>query len=873
MALAFNDVCALLNQVEKISTRTPRLPPEESKSQVQQIIYKWFSKHRQAINDPNANGDAFLSALFPHRRRDRVYGLQPKSLSRKLISLLDFNHGSRALFNGWTTGHKGDLGVYTALAMKPWDGTMAKRCPILIERVDRLLTQLAAQYRFSDPAIRKKRDLDVKTDTELKDIFIRLESMEAKWLVRLLLRQYCTIEWDEQFVLGQYHFLLPDLLNFQNNFHAASSLLKGELSCYPPNPEHVLRKSMRIEAASKLAATVGVKVGRPTFYKAWSFKNCFQLVGNRAWAAEVKYDGEYCEIHIDLENSSNSIQIFSKNGKDATADRESLHGTIRDSLRVGHSDCRFKSRCIVLGEMVLYSDQEKNILPFSKIRKHVARSGSFMGTFQDSLPHEWEHLMVVFFDILVLDDDAVLRHGLQERRRILKDVVQVIPGRSMRSEWTLIDFKTEDGCIDLKQVFARTLADRQEGMILKPLHAPYFPLLSEIGQGQQPGYFIKVKKDYLGDMGGERDLGDFAIVGASFDPQVAGKTDLKNLYWTHFHMGCLTNKSAVEQAGAKPEFKIVGALSLDKCIPKPELKYLNDHGYLQRTSIREDGSTDKFNFKHSYGYDRRMSIAFKEPFVAEILGSGYEQAQNETFEILRHPRIRRLHHDRAWQDTVTMEELEHMSGEKWEVPNADELNGHAKDVALLAEKYLREKTHSQVTVSEHDTTQEMTQRTTPYSSPSKTQELAPASIGSAAIQESLQLGSPQSWATISSTQFTGSTQGVGIKASNQLRAVLGREDTSERRATSPPTPAPPPFLYIPTPATIAAFPPTLISSAGDDAHATAKRRRAMLDTMISPPMSKRRNPRTPLKDAGTSRNSRVSDFDSQEKTIHIHAEE
>lgn len=34
---------------------------------------------------------------------------------------------------------------------------------------------------------------------------------------------------------------------------------------------------------------------------------------------------EYCEIHVDLKNLPNNIKIFSKNGKDATADREALH--------------------------------------------------------------------------------------------------------------------------------------------------------------------------------------------------------------------------------------------------------------------------------------------------------------------------------------------------------------------------------------------------------------------------------------------------------------------------------------------------------------------------------------------------------------------
>jgi DNA ligase-4 len=269
MALAFNDLCFLLEAVEQASIRTPRLSPDERKSHIQDHIRKWFSEHRQSIDHPDTNGGAILSALFPHRRKDRVYGLGPRLLSQKLTKLLNFNHGQRALFDNWTTGINGDLGVYTQNAMKPWDGTIKKKRPILVDRVDHVLTQLAAQYRFSDPVIRRHRDWNTNTDTELKEIFIRLDSKEAKWFVRLILREYCTIELDEKFVLEEFHFLLPDLLMFQNDFNAASSLLKGELSCYPSATRPRLCHSMRVEAGRKLSPTVGIKVGRPNFQKAW----------------------------------------------------------------------------------------------------------------------------------------------------------------------------------------------------------------------------------------------------------------------------------------------------------------------------------------------------------------------------------------------------------------------------------------------------------------------------------------------------------------------------------------------------------------------------------------------------------------------------
>lgn len=436
---------------------------------------------------------------------------------------------------------------------------------------------------------------------------------------------------------------------------------------------------------------------------------------------------EYCEVHIDLDNATDDIKIFSKNGKDATADRKALHGPIRDALRIGRSSCGFKNQCIVLGEMVVYSDREKRILPFSKIRKHISRSGSFLGVLQDSLPHEWEHLMIVFFDVLKVDDRDVMRQCIQDRRTILRDLVKVIPGRSMRSEWTLLDCKAEDGLVDLKQAFARSLADRQEGLVLKPLHTPYFPLLSHESHAGA-SFFIKLKRDYLGDMGGERDLGDFAIIGASFDAQTASKTSLKPLHWTHFHLGCCTNLVDVKRSEAKPRFKIVATLSLDQCIPKSDVKFLNIHGHVRQSLLRGDGSTREFDIEPSNGLDQCMTVAFKQPFVAEILGGGFEKRPNETFEMLRHPRVRKLHQDRTWEDAVTLEDLHHMAEQKWEMPDANELDGHARDVALMVKKYVQEARGSQATTATD--TDQTTQHTTPRSTQDTSERLhAAASPG------------------------------------------------------------------------------------------------------------------------------------------------
>ncbi|KZM28645.1 ATP binding [Ascochyta rabiei] len=872
MTITFNEICSLLQSTENITTLQPRLSLKQEKGVARQIIANWCNKHRRSLDDVENNGSAVLSALFPHRRKDRVYGLQARLLAKKLTKLLSFNHVQKAFFNGWKTGLHGDLGVYVERAMKPWDGTFSSKHPVSISRVDRLLTQLAARYRFSDAAIRSQRDWHMRTDTELKEIFVRLESWEAKWLVRLVLRDYCTIVLDEDYMFEQYHFLLPDLLLFQNDFDAVFGMLRGELSCYPAVPNDLEERSMRAEAAQRLRPVVGVKVGRPKFQKAW-------MAGNHAWAAENKYDGEYCEIHIDLKNTPGNIKIFSKNGKDATADRMSLHSTIREALRVGRSDCAFQSKCIVLGEMVLYSDKEKKIMPFSKIRKHISRSGSFIGTLQDSLPHEWEHLMIVFFDVLLLDEQTVLRHCLQERRNLLRKLVTVKPGRSMRSEWSLLDFKTGDGIMDLKEIFARNLASRQEGLVLKPLHEPYFPLL--YGQGyHRPSYFIKLKKDYLADMGGERDLGDFAVIGASFDARVAPKSDVRPLHWTHFYLACCTNRVAVDRVGAKLNFKVVATVSLDQCVPKPDLKYLNVQGYVRQAKLHEDGSTDSFDIEHSNGYDRHMTAAFKVPFVAEVLGGGFEKLQNQTFEMLRHPRVTKLHNDRAWQDCVTLEELENMVEQKWVVPDADKLDGHAKEVALLATKYVRA---SQTTSSTYQTTQDTTQTT-----PRRSEVSSDSTPFDADVQETQQPTLNTCTSVSSSMHYSGSTQGAGTRASSQVRILVHR-DTAERLALAMPLEPQPPVRTIVSPEKHA--PPStepsvtsrrrsttlLLPPASTAPEPCVGKKRNLTQTVdfISPPAVKRVKARTPLRDSGVNgaRTLGSFDYDSQDGVIHIYAEE
>jgi DNA ligase-4 len=199
-----------------------------------------------------------------------------------------------------------------------------------------------------------------------------------------------------------------------------------------------------------------------------------------------------------------------------------------------------------------------------------------------------------------------------------------------------------------------------------------------------------------------------------------------------------------------------------------------------------------------------------------------------------------------------------MAAEKWELPDADKLEGYAKDVALLAHKYRKEMGDSQATVTTDDTTQQTTLRTTqetiltitPLTPRVKLFEPADATV-----QETQQ----HTYSTVSSTQGStaGSPQGKGIRASRSLH-VLVRENTSESLAHMTISPQiQQTDSIVPTPASTAEV-------------STGKR---SFTELISSPNAKRRKLLTPLQSPGGNRIIGKFAVDSQEDIVHMYVNE
>lgn len=680
MPFRFSYICELLCALEKFETREPPLLRVDHQQAVRTTVESWFKSHRRAIDASDTNGVAFLSLLFPERRTDRVYGMQAARLSKIVARCLSLNSDRSQDLQAWKMPGRGDLGACTERVQKVLDAVPCQAI-VSIDEIDAALQELASKCSFSSPDVRanpSKRDaVDI-----LQPIFRKLRSWEAKWLVREILKDFGLLTVDENLILKNYHFLLPSVLRFQSTFHAAVALLGGPLMRYHSSPDVRSQKVFREEAAKLIRPNVGIKVGRPVFHKARSIDHCLKLIQKRRYSVERKYDGEYCEIHVDLSRSQD-IQIFSKSGKDSTEDRRGIHDTLRDGLRIGQPCCKFKKRCILLGELLVYCDKDERILEFHKIRKHVSRSGRFLGTDEDSQAHPHEHLMLVLYDVLLVDDYAVMVEPYEKRRQWLRDLTAKKRGRIVTSEWKIVDFSEEEAAATLMFQFAASEAARCEGLVLKPADLPYFPMF-EGEQGASHGTLIKLKKDYMQALGEERDIADFVVVGASYDAQQAQRSTLRNTRWTTFYLGCSISPEASRFA-TKPSFRVVAAISSYMCVPEHDLIALNELGQFRSKLFNASQEPEQFRLLLENNLHTQMQVTFKEPFVVEVLGSGFEKLPNQNLFMLRHPRILKVHLDRTWKDAVTLEELQNMADEAKAAP----AEGESQETARLLERLER----------------------------------------------------------------------------------------------------------------------------------------------------------------------------------------
>jgi DNA ligase 4 len=644
MSLKFTHVATLLesletNRLNKALTHNRALGPNRD----HRIVEEWFSKHNHLLPRQGPEALAFLSCLLPERVPQRSYFVKED----RLVKLIARAHGlvtnRYRLLEEWQKGGL-DFGQTVQNIVKQCEADPPSPARVVTAgEVDAALLQLAANSPFSANKIRDGRD-DRDRYRILLPVMRRMQSWELKWLVRMVLKDFGPVVVPEHAIFREFHFLLADVLAAQNDLEAALTLLSHQsVRHLPYKPGPVDAKALKATVRELFVPRMGIMISRQQFDKARSLKHCINMSNERRMSVERKYDGEFCQIHITRTAERDHIQIFSKSGKDSTTDRIRLHGAIEAALNLkGVSKVQY--RCIIEGELLVWSRAKQKIEPFHKIRKHVLHGRRFLGTKDDSPPRLDEQLMIVFYDLLLLDDKLLFRERHETRRQHLKGIITVVPGQSEIADRQIIDFGDNKNRVhQLRERFAWCLKQRWEGLVLKGCDDPCL-------SWSKPSRTIKLKQDYLRQLG---DSADLCIVGARREARLSLPEDM---FWNVFYLACLENKESLTSPGMLPHFNIIGHVTTDtRCVSPNDLEELNREGKFRLT---QPASTIVSSHAEMLIPGPRPAVMFKKPFVVEILGSGYDKNSGCSFWTLRFPRLTKIHYDRTEADTMSFSELQ-----------------------------------------------------------------------------------------------------------------------------------------------------------------------------------------------------------------------
>lgn len=258
--------------------------------------------------------------------------------------------------------------------------------------------------------------------------------------------------------------------------------------------------------------------------------------------------------------------------------------------------------------------------------------------------------MVIYFDVLFLDDRSLLDVRHLERFKLLEQIVHPIIGRAELVSRRVIDFGHAMAVSEPRKAFANVIMKRGEGLVLKP-DEPYF----NFHHYDQPfgGRCIKLKKEYIGNFG---DVGDFAVVGAGFTASKAKSYSIPNLEWTCFYVGCLDNKEQVQRWNARPEFTVVSGVELNETQLRAFVKFGNS----LPVPIAENTATH-LRIPKGIETGPPLAFAFERPLVFDLRCFSFDKPGKVGFWTLRFPLVSKIHFDRDFTDTVSFAELQQMA--------------------------------------------------------------------------------------------------------------------------------------------------------------------------------------------------------------------
>ncbi|MGV8143528.1 MAG: ATP-dependent DNA ligase [Methanothermobacter sp.] len=166
---------------------------------------------------------------------------------------------------------------------------------------------------------------------------------------------------------------------------------------------------------------------------------------------ETKYDGVRVQIH----RKNDEVNIFTRRLENITLAVPEITEYIKKAIK--------PSDFIVEGEIIV--TKEGKPISFQYILQRVRRKYE-IERLREEIP-----LTLYLFDVLYYQKPT-LDEPLKDRRKLLEDIVQVIPGKLELSKQVKVTPETTDKALEL---FNKSINEGHEGVMLKDPNAPYTP--------------------------------------------------------------------------------------------------------------------------------------------------------------------------------------------------------------------------------------------------------------------------------------------------------------------------------------------------------------------------------------------------------------
>ena len=338
---------------------------------------------------------------------------------------------------------------------------------------------------------------------------------------------------------------------------------------------------------------IGLSPGKPVkvmlYPKAKDAEDAFRIVGRPA-AFEYKYDGFRMMVN---KEDNGDVKIFTRR-------LEEVSHQFPDVVKFVKENVKGKS-FIIDGEAVGYDPLTKKYCEFQAISQRIRRKYEIDRLVRE-LPIEFR-----VFDIVYFEGESLIGKGYEDRRNVLKSIVN-----EKKWEIALAEQIVTDDERKAEEFFDLALNDRQEGLMVKGLDKSYKP-------GARIGYGVKWKPE-------DKDF-DLVITGAEWG------TGKRAGWLTSFDVSC--NDDGV--------LKEIGKVSTGLKEKEEEgLSFIEMTKMLKELEIEEHGRRIKVKPKIV------VAVQYQNIQKSPTYSSGYA---------LRFPRIVRYRPDRGIDDVATLSEV------------------------------------------------------------------------------------------------------------------------------------------------------------------------------------------------------------------------